>query len=137
MHLLSDDARRWRVPRRHPAVPGRLRRRGGSSLITGALVVAAAVVTLLLPLTIALPATVLLLLAVAVAHRRALSDLAAGVTLLVAQPYQPGERVLVHLDGGRTVEAELLQVRPLRTTLCTSEGVLAVRNTHMLRAPAA
>jgi Mechanosensitive ion channel len=71
----------------------------------------------------------------AVAHRT-VSSVLAGVVLVLARPYEPGERLRVHLPelGGPT-EAEVLRIGLVTTTLCTGAGVLVLPNRRLL-APA-
>ena len=67
--------------------------------------------------------------------RRTLSSLLAGVALHLARPYAPGEQVRgFDPAAGQVAEAEVIKLGAVRTTLGTSDGLLVVPNTHMLRA---
>ena len=131
--LRSEPTRRC-VTSRDQVVSGSARARVGGLLMTFALLAAAVVTTVLLPLAFGFVAMAVAAICIAVVHRHTLSDLGAGATLLLAQPYNPGEQIRVYLDDAHDIiDAEVLQVRLLRTTLCTDTGMLAVRNAHMLR----
>src|SRR3954469_21267602 len=91
-----------------------------------------------------LPSTAVVLIAVGVgllggllAHRAA-GRLVAGAVLVVAQPFEPGDRVRVFVpELDRSADAELLRIGPVMTTLCTESGVLVVPTGELLRLPPA
>jgi small-conductance mechanosensitive channel len=86
----------------------------------------------------------------ALAAHRAISSLAAGAGILLAQPYRPGDRVRVYVPAlGDTVDAEVVRVGAANTTLlvrgvdgrshpgCTgAERLILVPNNRMLRSTA-
>jgi len=91
-----------------------------------------------------LPAFGVLLVAAAVAvgggliAHRAARRLVTGAVLVVARPFAPGDRVRVYVpELGRVLDAELLRIGPLTTTLCTDSGVLVVPTGELLRTPPA
>ena len=86
-----------------------------------------------LPVVPATGAIVASLAIVTFIARRSLANMLAGLTMLVVRPYEPGERIRLYAAPG-DVEAEILHVGLLRTTLCTGNGVVPVPNSRMLRA---
>ncbi len=97
-------------------------------------IVAASVLGLSLPVVLAV--AVATVLAVALATQRSLRSALAGLTLLVARPYSPGERLrLFWPQECTTVDVELVRVGLVNTTLGTGEGLLVVPNTLLLRHP--
>ncbi|MEO9139337.1 MAG: hypothetical protein ABI345_09760 [Jatrophihabitans sp.] len=79
---------------------------------------------------------VLLVVAVgAILARRTTASLAAGATLLIARVYLPGERVRLYASEVHSyIDAAIVRIGPVNTTLATSEGLLVVANTRLLRA---
>jgi small-conductance mechanosensitive channel len=72
-----------------------------------------------------------------VAHR-SVARLLSGSMLSVARPFAPGDRLRAYVpELGRVVEAELVRIGPLTTTLCTDTGVLVVPTGDLLRVPPA
>jgi small-conductance mechanosensitive channel len=68
-----------------------------------------------------------------VAHRT-VSSFLAGLLLLLARPYAPGDRLLLPIDElGGPAEVEVLRVGLVTTTLCTGTGVLVLPNDRLLR----
>jgi small-conductance mechanosensitive channel len=68
-----------------------------------------------------------------VAHR-SVSSIFAGLLLLLARPYAPGERVRLYSPRhARTIDAEIVRVGLANTTLCTGTGLLLVPNARLLR----
>lgn len=134
MHELRADARRATVARREQAAasPVRLTLPILSAVVViGAAALVSALIGLSLPAVLGITLTVAVLGAL-VAHRSVLNVL-AGVTLLVARPFSPGERVrLPATDDGAPLDAEVLRVGLANTTLCTGSGLLVVPNSRML-----
>jgi small-conductance mechanosensitive channel len=97
--------------------------------ITGTALVAMAL-GLSLPLVVAV--TLAVALAGAVLARRTVTSLVTGVGLLLIRPYAPGERLLLPLPDA-VVEAEVIRIGLVNTTLATPDGLLVVGNTYLLR----
>ncbi len=71
--------------------------------------------------------------AVVVAHRTVGSVL-AGVVLLLIRPYAPGERLRLHSPRhGGSVEAVIVRIGLVNTTLATDSGLLIVANNRLLK----
>jgi small-conductance mechanosensitive channel len=67
-----------------------------------------------------------------IAHRTVASVL-AGLVLLLAQPYAPGERLRLYVpELGRVTEADVLRIGLVTTTLCTGLGVVVLPNRQLL-----
>lgn len=99
-----------------------------------AVAVALVVPAVVLPVVPAVAVAMIALAIVAVVARRSLSNMLATLTLVVAQPYLPGERVRLYAgDAHGMVDAEVLHIGLLRTTLCSDRGVIAVPNIRMVR----
>jgi small-conductance mechanosensitive channel len=79
----------------------------------------------------------------ALAVRRTISSLAVGAGILLAQPYRPGDRVLVYVPTlCRTVDAEVVRVGAANTTLLVRDvagppggvdSLVVVPNNRMVR----
>jgi small-conductance mechanosensitive channel len=70
----------------------------------------------------------------AVATRRALASLLAGVGLALVRPFSPGESVRVYVpDLDDVVDAEIVRIGIVNTTMATRAGVLVMPNARMLR----
>jgi hypothetical protein len=129
------DARQANVARRAQAFasPVQLKRPVLAALFSIAL---AAVVASLagLPATLVLAITVAVAVIGAVAARRTVGSLLAGVGMLVIRPYSAGERLLITspLDG-TVLEVEVVRLGLVNTTLATPNGVLVVPNTYLVR----
>lgn len=70
---------------------------------------------------------------IAMAAREYLADLAAGVLLRIAQPYATGD--LVHLysaDAHEYIDATVIRLGPVHTTLAAPSGVITVSNHAMI-----
>lgn len=93
-----------------------------------------ALVTLALGLSALLVIAITLGVAIAggIVARRTVSSVLTGVGLLLIRPYAPGERLLLHLPDA-VVEAEVMSIGLVNTTLATPDGVLVVGNTYLLR----
>lgn len=107
-------------------------------LLAGAVSVAvAATAAIMLGLSAALVlaiATAVGIFAAVVAHRT-LSSFFAGLTLLLARPYNVGEQVRLYVpEVGAVSIAEVVHIGMVSTTLGMMEGLLVVPNTRMLRA---
>lgn len=83
-----------------------------------------------MPLVVAV--TLAVALAGAVLARRTVTSLVTGVGLLLIRPYASGERLLLHLPDA-VVEAEVIGIGLVNTTLATPDGLLVVGNTYLLR----
>ncbi|HEX3334977.1 MAG TPA: hypothetical protein VHS54_00865 [Jatrophihabitans sp.] len=71
----------------------------------------------------------------AAATRRALASLLAGVGLALVRPFSPGEIVRVYVpDLADVVDAEIVRIGIVNTTMATRAGVLVMPNARMLRA---
>lgn len=94
--------------------------------------------TALVTLALGLPALLVIAITLAVAiaggfvARRTVTSLFVGVGLLLVRPYEPGERLLLHLPDA-VVEAEVVRIGIVNTTLATPDGLLVVGNTYLLR----
>ncbi len=105
------------------------------SLLPSAVAVALVVPLVFLPVVPAVSVASISLAFVAVVARRSLSNMLAGLTLLVAAPYAAGERIRLYAGNDLgLIDAEVLHVGLLRTILCSGHGVVAVANIRMLRA---
>ncbi|WP_159440891.1 mechanosensitive ion channel domain-containing protein [Jatrophihabitans endophyticus] len=88
------------------------------------------------PPPVVLVAALVILLVGAVAARRVTANLLAGLGLLIVRPYQRGERVRLHTpDVAAVLDAEVVRIGLLNTTLATTTGVETVPNTRLLRTP--
>jgi small-conductance mechanosensitive channel len=140
MRVLRDDARRaGSASRPSSCRRTRPRSRRREAIAAGAaLVVVVAPIVLDLPLAVMLAAAVLVAAAALVAVRDVLSNALAGIALLLARPYSPGERVRLYAPELRaTVDAEVVRVGLVQTTLASPSGVFVVPNTRLLRTPPA
>lgn len=135
MSLLRDDARRTCSARRARAssTPAPVSVPLGASTAAVILSVAAThLVGLSAPVVAVIAVAVGL--AAAIAAHRTLGSLAAGAGLLLVRPYHPGERVRLYVPSLHSVaEAEVVRVGPANTTLMTSDGLVVVPNSRMLR----
>ncbi|WP_460604657.1 hypothetical protein [Jatrophihabitans fulvus] len=136
MTSMREDARRALAARRERAFsrPAPL-----LAPLAATVAVAGAVVLLLLLLGAGAPVVVAGAAAVAVAGlvlaHRTTASVAAGISLLLIRPYQPGERVRLYLpERASLVEAEIVRIGLLNTLLASEDGLVAVANTRMLRA---
>lgn len=135
MTTLREDARRALTARRERvlATPAPL-----AAPIVWTLGVTGLTTLLLLllgvgPVTLAVALSAELLVA-AVAARRTLASGLAGFVLWLARPYRPHERILLEApEQGGEIEAELLRVGLINTTLDADGDVLVVANTRLLR----
>ena len=95
---------------------------------------AAALVTSALGMTPLLVISITLAVAIAggIVARRTVTSLLVGVGLLLVRPYEPGERLLLRLPDA-IVEAEVVRIGLVNTTLATPDGLLVVGNTYLLR----
>ena len=144
MRVLRDDVRRAVSASRGSSCPPAGSHRGGSAVVVGlgAAVVAAALLltafVLQLPLVVLYVGSGLVVAAALIAARAVLGNALAGVTLLLARPYNPGERVRLYApELGGDVEAEVVRVGLVQTTLASASGVFVVPNTRLLRTPPA
>lgn len=72
---------------------------------------------------------------VGIAAQQALANVFAGLVLLFARPYTPGEKVRIRSGAlGGTLEGTVTSVGLLYTTLSTEEGVLNIPNGALLAA---
>ena len=70
-----------------------------------------------------------------IAAQQALANVFAGLVLLFARPYTPGEKVRIRSGAlGGTLEGTVTSVGLLYTTLSTEEGVLNIPNGALLAA---
>lgn len=125
----ARDARRERVSASPApvAVPLLL---AGTLVPSAALVATAVGLSLLEVIAVAAVATVA---AVVIAHRT-ISSLFAGLALAVVRPYAPGERLRIFSPAnGCIVEATLVQIGAVNTTLATDTGLLVVANDRLLK----
>jgi small-conductance mechanosensitive channel len=134
MHDLRDDARRARVARRErvSSTPARVL---APLVAIAAVISAAAVITGLagLPILVAVAVTAVVAIGAAAIARRTLGSLLSGLTLLLVRPYAPGERVRLYSpELGSVVDAEVVRVGIVNTTLAAATGVLVVPNTMLL-----
>jgi small-conductance mechanosensitive channel len=93
-----------------------------------------ALVTLALGLSGLLVIAITLAVAIAggIVARRTVTSVLTGVGLLLIRPYAPGERLLLRLPDA-VVEAEVVSIGLVNTTLATPDGLLVVGNTYLLR----
>lgn len=136
MDLRRETLRRA-VPVRRPqpsSTPARVRTLVLATLVD-ALVIAAAITAGLSPLVVVAVAAATVLV-VALATQHSLRSALAGLTLMLVRPYGPGELLRLYLPEVRhTVDAELVRVGLVNTTLATHGGLLVVPNTLLLRHP--
>lgn len=134
MTSLRHDARHLGDARRlHASVTPTRLTVPAASTAAAAGVAAVALTALGLSSGVVIAAVVLIAAAGAVLNRRTTASLAAGVTLLFARPYLPGERLRLYSpELGRPVEAELVRVGLVNSTLATAFGLLVVANTRLL-----
>ena len=127
---LIRDARPT-VGARTSACPAQLAVPIGSAVVT---ITATALVAMALGLSLLLvvAVTTAVALAGAIVARRTVTSLVTGVGLLLIRPYAPGERLLLHLPDA-VVEAEVIRIGLVNTTLATPDGLLVVGNTYLLR----
>jgi len=72
---------------------------------------------------------------VGIAAQRALANVFAGLVLLFARPYTPGEKIRIRSGAlGGTLDGTVTSVGLLYTTLSTEEGVLNIPNGALLAA---
>jgi small-conductance mechanosensitive channel len=134
MHDLRDDTRRACVARRErvsttPARPL------APLVAIAAVASAAAVITGLagLPVSLVVAATAVVAIGAATAARRTLGSLVSGLTLLLVRPYAAGERVRLYSpELRRVVDAEIVRVGIVNTTLAGRTGLLVVPNSLLL-----
>lgn len=135
MHDLRGDARRACDAHRERAFASPAPVAAPFALVAVAIAVAALVSTVVgLPVGERLAVVAGALVAASlVAHRTALS-LFAGLALLVIRPYAAGERVRLHspADGGH-IEAVIVHIGAVNTTLATDSGLLVVANARLLK----
>jgi small-conductance mechanosensitive channel len=134
MHELRADARRACTARRERAsvTPARLT----FPLLSAALVLGAVAATSSaagLSLGLVLAITVLVAVVGACVARRTVGSVLSGATLLLVRPYSPGEQVRLYLPMHGVIDAELVRVGLANTTLATSDGLLVVPNSRLLR----
>lgn len=68
-------------------------------------------------------------------ERVSFADLAAGLVLLLARPYAPGEQIRIYVPCLHdVVDAEVVRIGWATTSLATATGLVTVANTRMLRA---
>lgn len=137
MRELRCDALRGTLASRRGSAPA-TPRRGAAELATATffvvLVVALAVVAALPPVVVVATAAGAVLCAAAFAHRT-LGNVVAGLALLLARPYSPGEQVRMYApELHAVVEAEIVRVSLVHTTMATPSGLLVVPNSRLLRA---
>lgn len=139
MSLVRDDARRVCSTRRQRAY-SRPARSTGPALLT--IVLAALAATLLIAAgssaLVIVGAVALIAIIGAVAAHRTTASLFYGVALRLVQPFQPGERIRLYSTESRQfIDAVVVRIGFVNTTLATDSGVLVVPNTRMLRTPCA
>lgn len=123
----AGTGRRDRVVRAHAAAP----LVAAVVVIGGAAVLASAAD---LPIGAVVAVTLVVAVAGAVVARRDVASMAAGLTLLVVRPYEPGERLRFHSPAhGRVIEAEVVRIGLANTTLAIRTGLLVVPNARLLR----
>jgi small-conductance mechanosensitive channel len=70
----------------------------------------------------------------AAAAHRTVSSLLAGTMLLLARPFERGDRLRLYVpDLGETTDVEVIRVGLLTSTVCTGSGVMVVANADLLR----
>ncbi len=132
MSMLREDTRKAYTARRERVA---MNAAVVMSLLPLAVAVALVLPAMFLAVVPAVAVAMIGLAVVAVVARRSLSNMLAALTLFVAQPYTTGERIRLYAsDAFGVIEAEVLHISLLRTTLCTGEGVVVVPNIRMLRA---
>jgi small-conductance mechanosensitive channel len=85
-----------------------------------------------LPPLVVLAITLGVAIAGGIVARRTVTSLVTGIGLLLIRPYAPGERLLLRLPDA-VVEAEVVRIGIVNTTLATPDGLLVVGNTYLLR----
>lgn len=83
-----------------------------------------------LPVSAVLAVTALVAIAGACVAHRTVTNVLAGLVLLLVRPYAPGERL--RLELAEPVEAELVRIGFANTTLATEAGLLLVPNRRLL-----
>ena len=134
MQVLRDqDARRAGTGRRDRVVPAH----AVAPLVAAVVVIGGAAVLASvagLPIGAVVAISLVVAVAGAVVARRDVASMAAGLTLLVVRPYEPGERLRFHSPShGRVIEAEVVRIGLANTTLATRTGLLVVPNARLLR----
>jgi hypothetical protein len=134
MRTTRDDAPRVCAPRSPPAPIPRARVSpplAATAIITGGVAVTTGVLgsaALYVPLIV-----IAGLVALASVHE-VFGSIGAGLTLLLARPYNPGERVRLYVpELGQEVNAEIVRLGLVSTTLATDTGLLALPNSRLLR----
>lgn len=121
--LHSPRARAWLPPLLAP--------------VTVSLSAVAATLAGLSALAVLLVSAAVALVGALLAHR-AVGRFFAGLVLLLARPFAPGDRLRLYVpELGRVAETELLRIGLLTATLCTDSGVLVVPTGELLRVPPA
>jgi small-conductance mechanosensitive channel len=105
-------------------------------LLVGYLIVALTAMALLaLPVGNLLVGGAVTGMIVGIAAQQSLSNVFAGLVLLFARPYIPGERVRIRSGAlGGTLDGTVTSVGLLYTTLSTQDGVLNIPNGALLAA---
>jgi len=106
------------------------------SLIVGYLIVALTAIDLFaLPVGNLLVGGAVTGMILGIAAQQALANVFAGLVLLFARPYTPGEKVRIRSGAlGGTLDGTVTSVGLLYTTLSTEEGVLNIPNGALLAA---
>ncbi len=114
--------------------PRRMRRTGLTvALIVGVLIVLA--VVLGVPAWLVTVVGVIGFGVAAIVGHRLVGNVFAGLTLLLARPYNPGEQLRLYVPGlGAVLVAEIVRVGLVRSTLVAPSGLLVVPNSLLLRA---
>jgi small-conductance mechanosensitive channel len=121
--------------RRERGHPAAVRVAPAMAMLGGAVVVALVLLVVGVPGLVVTAAVSAVLVVAAVANHRTLASLVAGFSLLLIRPYQPGELVRIFSQELCTVvDAEVVRIGLLTTTLASSHGLFDVANTWMLRA---
>jgi small-conductance mechanosensitive channel len=135
MNKLRDDLRTVRATRRSRVSqsPARV---AGPILVASVGITIATLTAMLTGLTaegVAAVAAAAHVLA-AVAIRRTLGSLLAGVGLALIRPFSPGECVRIYVpELHAVVTAEIVRIGAANTTMATPRAVLVVPNSRMLR----
>jgi small-conductance mechanosensitive channel len=139
MQLLREDACGDRRPHASAPPPSATRARAWAPVLLAPIAITASALAAMVA-GLAAPAVVAVALAVAVAGglvaHRTVSSVLAGLMLLLARPFTPGDRLRVVVAELGAVEAVVLRIGLVTTTLCTATGVLVLPNDQLLRAPA-
>ncbi|MGI8679242.1 MAG: hypothetical protein ACR2LX_11245 [Jatrophihabitans sp.] len=139
MSLLRDDARQACAARRARtwAEPARFI---APALITCALAAVTAVLLLATgsPVLEIVVAVATIALGAAAVEHRTTASLFYGVAMRLIQPVQSGDRVrLYSTESQQFIDAMVVRIGLVNTTLAMDSGVLVVPNTRMLRTPCA